>query len=294
MQRSTLAWDDVRLFLALFRARTLGEAGRVLGVDTSTVSRRLNALEAALDATLFDRGRDGVRATEAAEDLLPAAELVEHGVLQFAHATDGLERKVAGQVRITCPPDAVEVYLLPLLQPVLQAHPNLEVVIEPSESVRDLTRREADIGLRVVRPARGDLVVKRLRAVPWRLVGSPALVERLGEVARWSDLPWLAYSEQLAGMPAVRWMAERLGNTQPRLRSDSINTLVAAAKAGIGVGLLPAPTANFHGLRTPRLAADLAEELATLPEASLFLVTHRVLRTVPRIRAVWDAIADAG
>lgn len=293
MQRSTLAWDDVRLFLALFRARTLGEAGRVLGVDTSTVSRRLKALEAALDATLFDRGRDGVRATEAAEDLLPAAELVEHGVLQFAHATDGLERKVAGQVRITCPPDAVEVYLLPLLQPVLQAHPNLEVVIEPSESVRDLTRREADIGLRVVRPARGDLVVKRLRAVPWRLVGSPALVEGLGEVARWSDLPWLAYSEQLAGMPAVRWMAERLGDTQPRLRSDSMNTLVAAAKAGIGVGLLPAPTADFHGLRTPRLAPDLAEELGTLPEASLFLVTHRVLRTVPRIRAVWDAIADA-
>lgn len=293
MQRSPIAWDDVRLFLALYRARTLGEAAKVLGVDTSTVSRRLGALEAALDATLFDRGREGVRPTEAAEDLMPTAELVEHGVLQFSHAADGLERDVSGLVRITCPPDAVEVYLVPILQPLLQAHPQLHVEVQPSESVLDLTRREADLGIRVVRPTRGDLVVKKVSEVGWDLVAAPELVAALGRIEAWTDVPWLAFGERLAQVPAARWWRARAGDTPPRFRSDSLLSLVAAAKAGLGAGLLPHPTARYHGLAPLDLAPALAEDVATTPRNPLYLVTHRALRAVPRIRVVWDAIVEA-
>jgi DNA-binding transcriptional LysR family regulator len=104
--RDALVWDDVRLFLALCRARTLGAAARTLGVDAATCSRRLAALEEALAATLFDRGRDGIRKTKAAEDLLPVAEEIEAGMLRFASLADGLEREAVGTVRMTCPPDA--------------------------------------------------------------------------------------------------------------------------------------------------------------------------------------------
>lgn len=293
MQRSPVPWDDVRLFLALYRARTLGEAARVLDVDTSTVSRRLTALEAALDAILFDRGRDGVRATEAAENLLPTAELVEHGVLQFTHAADGLERNVSGLVRITCPPDAVEVYLIPILQPLLRDYPELQVEVEPSESIKDLTRREADLGIRVVRPTRGDLIVKKIAEVTWPLVASPALVEKLGPVVSWSDVPWLACGDRLADIPISRWTRARVGDRPPRLRSDSLLTLVAAAKAGLGAGLLPTPTARFHGLVPLKVAPALEADLATIPKNALYLVTHRALRPVPRVRVVWDAIVAA-
>src|SRR6185369_16099801 len=91
-----LKWDDVRLFLALCRAQTVSEAGRALGVDSSTVSRRLNTLEQVLSTSLFDRGHEGISATKAAEDLLPVTEEIESVMLRFASAADGLEREVAG------------------------------------------------------------------------------------------------------------------------------------------------------------------------------------------------------
>lgn len=288
-----LAWDDVRLFLTLYRARTVGEAARVLGVDPSTVSRRLVGLERALATTLFERGRDGVKATEAAEDLLPTAELVEHGVQQFAHAADGLEREVAGLVRITCPPDVAEVFLMPVLQEMLRAHPELLVEIEPSESVRDLTRREADLAMRVVRPQRGDLVFKKVFEVQWVVAAAPSLVERLGQLQTWSEVPWVACGEQFDQIPAARWRAARAGDVPPRLRSDSLATQVHAAVAGLGVGLFPAPTARHHGLVPLNATPALAEELKTAPSQDLYLVTHRALRTVPRVRVVWDGLAAA-
>jgi DNA-binding transcriptional LysR family regulator len=95
-----LAWDDVRLFLALGRVRTLGRAAEALGVDASTVSRRLAALEEALSATLFDRGREGIAPTEAAERLMPVAEEIEGAMARFATEAEGLEREISGLVRI--------------------------------------------------------------------------------------------------------------------------------------------------------------------------------------------------
>jgi DNA-binding transcriptional LysR family regulator len=117
-------------------------------------------------ATLFERSRDGITATKAAEDLLPVAEEIEQVMMRFTNAAEGLEREVTGLVRMTCPPDVAEVVVAPLLRDLLAAHPGLRVELEPGEAVLDLTRREADIALRTVRPTRGDLVVTRLAQVP--------------------------------------------------------------------------------------------------------------------------------
>src|SRR5262249_55363555 len=106
-----LSWDDVRLFLALSRSRTVGQAARTLGIAASTAPRRLAALEEVLGATLFTRGRDGIEATKSAEDLLIAAEEVERGVARFANAVESLERDISGSVRITSPSDVAEVVI---------------------------------------------------------------------------------------------------------------------------------------------------------------------------------------
>jgi DNA-binding transcriptional LysR family regulator len=287
-----LHWDDVRVFLALCRSRTVGSAAASLGVDASTVSRRLALLEQALAATLFDRGRDGIAATKAAEELLPVAEELEAVMTRFAHAADGLEREVSGLVRITCPPDLAEVLLVPLLSELHARHPKLRLELVPGEAVLDLTRREADLALRTVRPARGDLIVTRLLRVRWVLVASPSVARQLGTLRAWSDAPWVGWGEQLSHIPPARWLATHAGSVDPLLRSDSLRVQIAVLEAGVGVALVPEPSVQHYGLVPVKLAAPLRAAAAQWPTDELFLVSHRALRDVPRVRALWDLLLE--
>lgn len=288
--RLDFAWDDVRLFLALCRARTVGRAAQALKVDASTVSRRLVTLETALSATLFDRGRDGVTPTQAAEDLLPVAEEIEAMMDRLANAAEGLEREATGLVRITCPPDVAEVVVAPLLRPLHDKHPQLQIELNPGETMLDLTRREADLALRTVRPTRGDLLVQKLASVRWQVAASPKLVRKLGTLRAWADAPWITWGERLAHVPAARWLASVAKDVAPVVRSDSMTLQLSLLRAGVGVGLVPDLSAAHYGLAPVKLSAALRADAASLPTDDLFLVTHRALRNVPRVRAVWDVL----
>ena len=288
--REPLRWDDVRLFLALCRARTVNEASRALGVDSSTVSRRLTALEEALTATLFDRSHEGISATKAAEDLLPVAEEMEAVMLRFAHAADGLERAVSGLVRVACPPDVANVVIAPLLRELFTTHPALRVEIAPGEAVIDLTRREADLALRTVRPAQGDLVVTRLTSVRWVLVASAELARELGTLRSWSDAPWVGWGARLSMIGPAMWLENHAKGVDPVLRSDSLMVQIAAVNAGVGVTLVPEPSAQHYGLVPVKLAPSLRADAEGWPTDELFLVTLRALHHVPRVRALWDLL----
>src|SRR5262249_2278811 len=154
-------------------------------------SRRLVALEEVLAATLFDRGRHGVAPTQAAEDLLPVAETIEESMTRFTRAAEGLEREVTGLVRLTCPADAAGAAVVPRLPHLLRRHPGLRIELDAGEALRDLTRREADVAVRVVRPLHGDLIVTRLFTVRWILAATPAVVGSLRPLRRWDEAPWV-------------------------------------------------------------------------------------------------------
>ncbi len=290
--RADLAWDDVRLFLALCRAKTVGAAGAALKVDASTVSRRLVLLEEALGATLFDRGRDGVAATKAAEDLMPVAEEMERVMARFANTADALEREVSGLVRITCPPDVAAVAVAPLVQELLQRHPALRIELDPGEAVLDLTRREADLALRTVRPQSGDLIITRITTAPWVAAGAPALVRKLGALKSWGDAPWISWGARMANLHAVRWLGKHAKDVDPIVRSESLAVQLAVVAAGAGIALVPQPSLAHYGLVPVRLAPALRSAAGEWPVDELFLVTHRALRDVPRVRAVWDLILE--
>ncbi len=288
-----LSWDDVRLFLALCRASTVRQAGKALDVDGSTVSRRLAILEETLGVTLFDRGREGIASTKAAEDLLPVAEEMESVMTRFSNAADGLEREVTGTVRMACPPDVAEVIIAPMLPDLVAAHPKLRLVLDPGEALVDLTRREADIAMRTIRPTRGDLVAMKLLSTTWVVCGSPELVQSLGALRSWSDAPWISSGERFAHAPAARWVAAHVKDREPVLRSDSLRLQLAVAARGIGLVLVPQPSVAHFGLVPVKLSKALRESEAPRPTDDLFLVTHRALRDVPRVRAVWDALVTA-
>jgi DNA-binding transcriptional LysR family regulator len=297
MQRTSqrqepLQWDDVRLFLALCRARTVGSAAANLGVDASTVSRRLAALEEVMDASLFDRGRNGVAPTKAAEDLLPVAEEIEQAMLRFTSAAEGLEREVAGVVRVTCPADVAEVVVVPFLRELFTRYPALRVELNPGELVLDLTRREADIALRTLRPTRGDLIVTKVVSLRWVAAASAELAAELGALRAWADAPWVTWGDALSQLPPARWLKEYGKGVDPVLRSDSLKVQLSALSRGVGIGLVPEPSLGHYGLVPVRLAAPLRESAADWPADELFLVTHRALRDVPRVRAVWELLTQ--
>lgn len=287
-----LNWDDVRLFLALCRAKSLGAAARSLGVDGSTMSRRLAAMEETLATTLFDRGRNGITATDAAEQLLPVAEELEHTMTRFSGTAEGLEREVAGLVRIACPPDAAEVLIAPHLPALFEAHPALQVEIVAGEGVVDITRRDADIALRTARPKRGDLIVTKLFTMTWRAAATKKLAAKVSPLRAWSNVAWIGLTEHIAQTTPGRWYASELANVAPQVSASSFRVQVAAVELGLGAALMPAQSIAHYKLVPLRLTPKLSKAAAPWPEDDVYLVTHRALRRVPRVAAVWEFFSE--
>lgn len=284
-------WDQVRLFLAVMRGRSLAAAGGRLEMDVSTVSRRLDRLEQDLGVTLFDRTREGTRPTALAEQLLADAEEIELGITRFAAAGERVETKVEGVVRLTVPPGISDVFVAPHLPELRRRHPSLVLEIDATISYADLTRREADVAIRTTRPTSGDLVVTKLVTTRERPVTSKAYARELGELKRLEDARWIAWGSDLAHLPGARWLREHGPSVVPVLRTSHFQTQIAAARAGLAVMLAAEPYESV-GLVPVAHARSLAEAWAALPTGDVWLVGHRALRSVPRVAAVWEFVLE--
>jgi DNA-binding transcriptional LysR family regulator len=283
-------WDDARVLLALFRKRTLRGAGQVLKINASTIGRRLDALERALNARLFDRSLDGLQPTAAAEQLLPHAESLEQAALGLVAAAEGFEREPEGVVRISCVPGVADHFIAPALSRFVDRYPGLRIELDSSIAYADLTRREADIALRINRPSSGDLVALKLMDDRDAILGSQAYVRELGPLKKLSDARWLGWGHDLDLLPSSRWLAERVPETSIVLRSSSINALLGAAESGVGLVLLSNVFRRVRPVFEASLVPALAREAASLPTLELWLVGHRALREVPRVAAVWELL----
>jgi DNA-binding transcriptional LysR family regulator len=289
---SLLDWDQVRVFLAVAREGQLVRAAGRLGLDVSTVSRRLDRLEAELGVHLFDRTRDGTVPTAAAEAMLPAAEDMERGLAQFAAAVDAVETTAEGVVRLTAPPGIADAFVAPILARFHQRFPRVAVELDVSVGYADLTRRDADLALRAQRPRSGDLVAVRVtstRSVP---MASPEYVAELGTVQRWTDARWITWADDLMHLPSGCWLTEQLRGATPVLRTSHFASQLAAAAAGLGVVLAAEPFRHVHRLAVVACARSLRASLDALPADELWLVGHRAMRSVPRIAALWEFLAE--
>lgn len=289
----SLDWDQVRVFLAVARAGQLAGAASRLGLDVSTVSRRLDRLEAELGGVhLFDRTREGTLPTHAAEALLPAAEEMEHAMGRFAQAADAVETRPEGVVRLTVPPGLADSFIAPWLVTFHARFPQVVVELDASIGYADLTRREADLALRANRPRGGDLIAVRLiqtQAVP---VTSPAYAAELGRLRRWDAARWITWAAGLMHIPTGRWMADHLRGITPVLRTSHFGSQLAAAEAGLGVMLASEPFCGVRALVPVQVARALRPSWEALPVEELWLVGHRALRAVPRVAAVWDFLVE--
>lgn len=278
-------WDDLRIFLAAFREGSCAAAGARLGVNQSTISRRISALESALGVRLFDRTPEGLVPTAAAEEIVPRAELFEVTAAELIGAVEGLDTSLCGVVRIASPHLIASELLAPALPTFLADRPGLRVELLAGDAVVDLTRREADLALRFVRPDRGDLIVRRVGTLRFGVFGSKSYLDaHRGESP--DKLAWLDWDTTRAQLPDAAWLRAEFPGVEPLLRTNSLGVRLRSATAGLGVAVVARSLAALY----PELEA--LEGLPPIPEVPVWLVGHRALRSLPRIKAVWAFLEE--
>jgi DNA-binding transcriptional LysR family regulator len=285
-------WDDVQLFLALYRERTLAGAAEEVGLDPSTLSRRLASLEETLGARLFDRTREGLVPSEAAELLLAAAEEMAGAHARFARDASSFEREAEGTVRLSVPPGLAEAFVGPALVRLRRKHPRIQIELDASLHFVDLTRREADLAIRTRRPQTGDLVSLKLGERRWTPLQSARSAKGQRPISDWGELPWIGWGDDMASFPPAKWVTGEVPRSAIVLRTSHFTTQVAAVEAGLGVALLPPAYRRVAGLVPVRHAAALAASVDDLPTNETWLVGHRALRAVPRVAAVWAFLVE--
>ncbi len=278
-----LAWDDLRVLLAAAREGSVSGAARSLGVEQSTASRRLARLERALGVVLFDRRPDGLRATAAAETLLADAEGAEAAIARLEAHASGLGDEVRGVVRIATTDALANLVLVPALPELLEPHPQLSVELITATRLADLLRREADVALRNVRPDHPDLVSRKLTRIELVPCASASYLEDR-TAATPSELEWVTLASPAPGvvLPEGAWVTRHAGRP-PRLVSTRPQSLSAAVLAGIGAGVL----SRNEVRRAPSLV-ELRFDVPAPEGFDIWMVTHRALRRVPRVRVVLD------
>lgn len=278
-----LEWGDLRIFLAVHRSRSHAGAARALRVASTTVGRRLQALERGVGARLFTRTPDGLAPTAAAAALLGHAERVEAEVLEAERALTGADERPTGTVRITCGDGWATCILCPAIPAFLAAHPGLTLEVRATPRALDLTRGEADVALRNFRPRERSLVARRLGPERYGLYASPLYLARRGVPRTARDLAahdLVLYERDYDRMATQAWLRRFAGGARVAVRAGNTATLHAACAAGAGVALLT----RSYVRGDPRYLRVLPA--VEPPATEIWAVVHQDLRGVVRVTAV--------
>lgn len=279
-------WDDLRYALAISRGRTLSAAAEHLGVSHTTVSRRLRALEERLGVTLFDVRPEGYVATAAGEDLVAVAARVEGESLALERRVQGRDDRPAGPLRVS----AMELVFRAFrgaFGEFVAAHPGVSLTVTATDDELSLTRREADVVLRLNNTPPEHLVGRRLGAMQFDVYAARSLQARIGVDAPLGAYPWIRWDERLDMGWLDAWLAQHAPGAATALRVDvsaaAMHELIAS---GVGVQFLAClegdadPSLVRVGPRDPFARRDLW--ILTLPE----------LQQSPRVRAFIDHLAE--
>lgn len=284
----TLNWDDLRFLLALRRAGSLGAAARLLKVEPSTASRHLGSLETALGAQLAARTPEGLVLNEAGLAASDLAETMERGINELVGRIGGDDLRPEGIVRLATT-ESMAVFLMRGLVPLREAHPKIQIELVVSSTALDLTRREADVALRLFRETNPTLIARKVGDIGWSVFASREYVERTGVVPgedfALDGLAVVAYKEPVSRAPGACWLTENTRPAQVVLSGDSVTSVLNAVRAGLGVSALPCFLIPEH----PTLVRLTP---AVVARGEAFIVIPPDHRDTVRVRLVMDALAS--
>jgi DNA-binding transcriptional LysR family regulator len=285
----TFAWDDLRFVLAVARSGTLAAAAAALGVNHSTMFRRLNALEQEIGSKLFERHGGDYRATPSGRRMIEAAERMETEALALDRELSGRDTRLSGQLRVTCSETMAFKGLMPLIAQFRKIHPGIDIDLMVENRLIDMARREADVALRATRPAQGDLFGRKVADVHWGLFASSSYLKANGtpkgvaDLARHAVIGWPDLSTNTR---AGAWLAKHVPTEATGFRVSGFVHHCIAARDGLGVALLPVYLAAGEKNLVPVLSRlkDLVTEM--------WIVTHRSLKDTARVRAFMEHVGD--
>lgn len=281
-------WDDIRIFLAIYRAGTLRGAGAALGIDQTTVGRRLASLEARLGARLFLRTQAGLALTDSGEQALQAGQAMERLAVSFARRTEGSDARVSGDVRVTTTDALALDFVIPAVERLRASEPGVQVILSTTTRILDLGRRQADIAVRTVRPTQSELIVRKLAQWEVGLYATRRYLAARGEpqpgkgfaghdLAVYQPGVTAKQGNTLAGEPVTA------GKVVAAL--DSSLMLATVIRAGLAVGELP----TYVAARDPELVR-IWPQRKRASDYEAWLVLHEDLARTVRVRVVVDAI----
>lgn len=283
-------WNLVRSFLAALDHGSLLGAARALQASQPTLGRHIAELEAQLGVTLFERTGRGLIATEAGRRLAEAARAMEAGAHQLARTVSSAQAQVAGTVRISASQPIACVLLPPILARLREALPEVQIELVASNALSNLLRREADIALRMVQPEQAGLIARRIGKVTLGTYAHRDYLRRRGTPRRVEDLlahDLIADDGDRGVLRAFAQFGFAVTKDDFVLRTDDLIAYWQAVRAGVGIGFL----ADWIAARDRELVALLPS--LKIPPLPLWLVVHREIRGNPRIRAVYDFLAQA-
>ena len=289
MQYRGVDWDDLRFALAVARAGSALRAAERLGVNQTTVLRRLSGVECALGSALFERRRSGLTLTPAGCRVIEAAERVEAEVEVLRSALAADQRTLAGSVRFTTSDILAGRLVTPCLREFHKLHPGISVELIVADRRLDLARGEADVALRASsRPEGGGIVARRMPDNDWTIYCSRAYAAERGLPRRREEIAGhdiLGMEGQMAQLAASIWLVQSAPETVIRFRSNSLVNLVSNIKAGLGLGALP----TMIGDDEP----ELVRCFPPLPElrAEMWLIVREAAKNQPHVRAFTDFLA---
>lgn len=278
-------WNDLAYVLAVSRSGTLLGAAESLGVAHTTVSRRLKALEDELGVRLFDRTPDGLVATVAGEDLAAVAQRMEDDVLSVQGRVLGRDAELRGELRVSTF-DTLFFAFEDLFSSFIERYPTIELSVAFSPDRASLTRREADVVIRLSNDPPETLVGRKVGFLQFGLYASTSLVERVGADAPLGAYPWIGWT----GGPNLRWFEGWLAERGAKivLKLDDRGVLMArAVRAGVGAQILPCV------LGDPDPVLQRIAPLDALFRLDLWVLTLPELRSNRRVRAFMDHMPDA-
>ncbi|QID16223.1 LysR family transcriptional regulator [Nitrogeniibacter mangrovi] len=275
-----LQWDDVRHFLALARQGSLSGAARTLGVEHTTVARRVEALEHALGIRLFDRLPRGWSLTAEGETLMAQAGRMDDEAQAFSRTALGVS-SLQGTVRLSAPPVFAGHFLVPALAARRDRWPNIDLEVIGEARDANLARGEADLAIRLSRPTAPGLATRPIGRMGYGLYGARGYAQRPAH--EWT---FLGYDDPLVQVPQQRWLRDIAGTRRFVFRSNDLAALLGAARHGLGVTVLP----HFLAADDPSVApidppgCDIVRDI--------WLVMHPDVKRSPRVRLIADLVAD--